>query len=118
MGKRNDISKYSIFAKRIGLVGVAQTAISLKGLIILPILAKTIGASGYGSWELILVTVSIFQPFILIGLDNSILRFFSSKEKEEIVKGVFTAFFVILVTGTALSIILFLSSDLLAISAE
>lgn len=116
MGKRNDISKYSIFAKRIGLVGVAQTAISLKGLIILPILAKTIGASGYGSWELVLITVSIFQPFILLGLDNSILRFFSSKEKEEIVKGVFTAFFVILVTGTAVSLILFLSSDLLAIT--
>lgn len=108
------MSEYTIFAKRIGLVGVAQTIVSLKGLIILPILTKTLGASDYGIWAQILITVSLLQPFIILGLDSSILRFLSSREKGGIVQGVITVLFVITVTGTVASLILFLSSDFIA----
>jgi len=108
------MSEYTIFAKRIGLVGVAQTIVSLKGLIILPILTKTLGASDYGIWAQILITVSLLQPFIILGLDSSILRFLSSREKGKIVQGVITVLFVITVTGAVASLILFLSSDFIA----
>lgn len=36
-------SEYTIFAKRVVLVGVVRTIASLQGLIILPILTKTLG---------------------------------------------------------------------------
>ena len=109
------MSEYTIFAKRIGLVGVAQTIVSLKGLIILPILTKTLGASDYGIWAQILITVSLLQPFIILGLDSSILRFLSSVEKEKVVQGVITVFFVVAVMGTAASLMMFVSSDFIVI---
>jgi len=116
MHQPSKISKYTVFARRIGLVGFAQTAISLKGLIILPILARTLGASDYGIWALIMVTVSLLQPFVLLGLDRAILRFLPSKDKEDIVQGVITVLLVILVTGTVACLILFVSSDFIAIT--
>jgi len=108
------MSEYAIFAKRIGLVGVAQTIVRLKGLIILPILTKTLGTSDYGIWAQIFVTISLLQPFIILGLDSSILRFLSSSEKEKVVQGIISVLFVVTVIGTAASLILFLSSDFIA----
>jgi O-antigen/teichoic acid export membrane protein len=110
----DDISEYSLFAKRIGLVAVIQTLASLKSLIILPILTKVLGASDYGIWALILVTVALLQPLIQLGMASAILRFLPSKRKEEIVQGFITALCVMLVTGTIACLILFLSANLFA----
>jgi len=113
---KNKTSKYALFARRIGLVGFAQTIASLQGLILLPIMTKTFGAHGYGVWAQILITILLVQPFIMLGLDSSILRFLSSKDKKEIVQGVITVLSVILITGLFASLVLFLSSDFLAIT--
>jgi O-antigen/teichoic acid export membrane protein len=109
-------TKYTLFARRIGLVGFVQTIASLQGLILLPIMTKTFGASGYGVWAQILTIILLAQPFIMLGLDSSILRFLSSKEKKDIVQGVITVMSVVLITGLFASFILFLSSDFLAIT--
>jgi O-antigen/teichoic acid export membrane protein len=103
-----------IFARRIGLVGFSQTYTSLKGLILLPIFTRTLGASDYGIWSLIFVTFAVLQPFIILGLNSPILRFLSSQKKEKIVQGVITVVIVVIFTGTIASIILFLSSDIIA----
>jgi O-antigen/teichoic acid export membrane protein len=110
----DNVSEYSVFAKRVGLVGVVQTFTSLKGLIILPILTKVLGASDYGIWATVLVTVALAQPVIQLGLDNSILRFLAAKRKGEIVQGVITALCVVLFTGAIASLAFFFSSDLFA----
>lgn len=106
---------YSIFAKRIGLVGIAQTGSKFKGLVILAILAKTLGVTDYGIWSLILVSISLLQPILILGLDSSLLRFHSSENKKQIVEGLITGFIVVLVTGTIASILLFLFSDSLSV---
>lgn len=108
------MSEYALFAKRVGLVGIAQTILGLKGLIILPILTKTLGANDYGIWVQVLISVSILQPFILLGLNNSLLRFFSSKEKHEIVQGIITITCVTLAVGIVASITFYLLSDQIA----
>jgi len=108
------MSEYTVFARRIGLVGVVQTLASLKGLIILPILTKTWGASGYGIWVQILVTVALLQPFVQLGLGSAIVRFLPSKGKRGIVQGIITALSVTLITGVAISLILFLLSNFVA----
>lgn len=109
-------SEYAIFAKRIGLVGVVRTIVSLQGLIILPILTKILGASGYGIWAQVLVTLTLLQPLALLGLDASMVRFLSSKGKGEIVQGIITILSIILLTSVVISLILFLSSNFLAIT--
>lgn len=105
---------HKLFVKRIGLVGFSQTYHNLKGLFLLPVLTKTLGTSEYGIWALIYATISILQPFIILGLHDAILRFLAPKSKEKILQGVITIVIVVLFTGTITSIILFFSSDFIA----
>ena len=79
--------EHKLFVKRIGVVGVAQTFQSMKGLIYLPIFTKILGSSGYGVWSLILATIAVLQPFMLLGLQDAILRFLAPLSKEKIVQG-------------------------------
>ena len=108
------MSQYALFTKRVGLVASAQIITGLRSLIILPILTKTLGASDYGIWAQVLVTISLLQPIIQLGLGNALVRFFSARGKKEIGQGVITALSVVLITGAAASIALFFSSGLLA----
>jgi len=106
--------EHKLFVKRIGVVGVAQTYHSMRGLIFLPIFTKILGTSEYGIWSIILTTIAILQPFILLSLQDAILRFLSPKSKEKIVQGVITVVFIVLIIGIIISIIFFFSSDFLA----
>ncbi len=108
------LAEYSLFARRIGLVGVVQTLAGLKGVITLPILTRVLGASDYGVWALILVTVSLAHPLIQLGLGNAVLRFLPAKGKTEIVRGVVTALSVIVFTGAVAGLVFFFASDLFA----
>ncbi|MCK5434976.1 MAG: oligosaccharide flippase family protein, partial [Dehalococcoidales bacterium] len=89
------MSQYALFTKRVGLVSSSQIIIGLRGLIILPILTKTLGASSYGIWALVMVTIALLQPIIQLGLGNALLRFFSSRGRKEIGQGVITALSVV-----------------------
>jgi O-antigen/teichoic acid export membrane protein len=105
-----------VFVRRIGLVGFSQTFVSLKGLILLPIFTKLLGASDYGIWALILATIAILEPFIILGLNSAILRFLSSKTKPEIVQGLITVVVVVLIVGIIASCFLFFISDFIALN--
>ncbi|MCD6203660.1 MAG: hypothetical protein J7I99_04805 [Methanophagales archaeon] len=48
------MSEYKLFAQRVGLVGITTAIVSLRGLIIIPILTKTLGADAYGVWSVII----------------------------------------------------------------
>jgi len=108
------MNKYTIFARRIGLVGATQTITSLRGIITLPILTKTLGASGYGILAQILITIGLLMPFINLGLGASLVRFLPSKTKKEMAQGIFTALFAIFISGLIFSTLLFFSSAFLA----
>ena len=106
--------EHKLFIKRIGVVGVAQTFQSMKGLIYLPIFTKILGSSEYGIWSLILATIAVLQPFVLLGLQDAILRFLSPLSKEKIVQGLITILITVLITSSIISVIFFFSSDFLA----
>jgi len=106
--------EHKLFVKRIGIVGVAQTFQSMRGLFLLPVFTKILGSTGYGIWSLILTTIAVLQPLILLGLGDSVLRFLSSKSKEKIAQGVITVVITIIFTSFIISVIFFFSSDFLA----
>lgn len=110
------MSENTVFAQRIGLTGVVQAIVSLKGLIILPILTKTLGASDYGIWTQILVTISLLLPSISLGLGPAMVRFLSVKGKREIGQGVLTILSVILPISLIAALVVFLLSDFLAVT--
>ncbi|OHA68512.1 MAG: hypothetical protein A3A27_01685 [Candidatus Wildermuthbacteria bacterium RIFCSPLOWO2_01_FULL_47_18] len=63
------------FVKDIGLVGIAHMLTNVRGFILLPILAKTLGAAEYGIWSQLSITVNFLIPLTSLGLPNALIRF-------------------------------------------
>ena len=111
-GDMGDMSEYVVFIKRIGLVGITKFITSFRGLILLPILTKTLGAGYYGVWSLILITLGLLTPFVTLSLSSSMVRFLpAEKKKENVAKGIFTVIFTILFISIIFALALFLLSD-------
>jgi O-antigen/teichoic acid export membrane protein len=55
--RKQNMTEYKIFAQRVGLVGIVNIIVSLRGLIPIPILTKTLGADAYGIWSEVLYAV-------------------------------------------------------------
>lgn len=109
--------EYIKFGWQIGYVVSANVILLLFGFIRLPILTKGLGATLYGTWSLIEVTISLIVPFALLGLNMGIIRFLAAeKDKARIREDFLSAFSVVFISGIAFSIFLFLFSDYLAVS--
>ncbi len=94
------------FIKDIGFSGLTNLITSFRGIIILPIITKILGASNYGVWTQISVTVSLIAPIIVLGLPNAIVRFLiANKDKEEIKEGIWSVFLVIVLISLAVALI-------------
>ena len=106
---------YKKFTHDVGLIGATQLLLRLVGLILIPIITKTLGAYQYGIWAQISVTISLLTPLAMLGLWATIVRFLAGeKEKDKIRDGFLSVVAVIIFTGSLLSVILFSSSNFLA----
>jgi O-antigen/teichoic acid export membrane protein len=103
-----------LFTQRIGLIGITNMIVTLKGLILLPILTKTIAEEGYGIWTQVLVTVGLLTPIATLNLSSAMVRFLSSKSDRSELKRAFSLiFFTVFISGTIFSLaILFLADPL------
>jgi O-antigen/teichoic acid export membrane protein len=111
------IREYATFGRHVGYVIATNIAIMLLGIVQLPILTKGLGASLYGVWSLIDVTISLIVPFALISLNIAIVRFLAAEKKLGRIRDDFlSACSVVFITGAALSVLLFLLSDVIAAS--
>jgi O-antigen/teichoic acid export membrane protein len=105
------MSEHKIFIKRIALVGIAKLVVNFRGLILLPLLTKTIGVAGYGIWVQILVTVGLLAPFLMLNLAQPMVRFLpSEKDNKKAAKGIFTVIFTVMSFSIIFALILFLLS--------
>ena len=111
------MTSYKKFTKDVGLVGIAQIIGTLKGLILLPILTKTLGAEMYGIWTLILATVSLLMPLALLQLGFAMTRFLAAeKDKAKISKGFSSIFAAASFTAFVLSLLIFILAEPLAVA--
>ena len=109
--------EYTVFGRQVGYVITANIAILLLGFIRLPIVTKGLGASLYGTWSLISVTVSLIVPFAMLSFGMSIVRFLAAeKDKNTIREDFFSACSIVFISGIVFSLLLFFLSDLLAVS--
>jgi len=109
------MSDYKLFTQRIGLVGITNLIISLRSIILLPILTKSLGPYEYGIWAQLMVTISLFTPLVTIGLLSGIIRFLAAEtDKRKIQEGLFSSLIVIFFSGLVFSFLLFLSSNFLS----
>ena len=108
---------YKLFAQRVGLVGIVSLLVNLRGLILLPILTKTIGTELYGVWTQILVTISLLLPICLLNLNTAMIRFFAGeKDENKIKRDFYTVFVIVSLFSVLLALIILIFSKPLAIA--
>ncbi len=111
------MNPYKKFTKDVGLVGIAQIIGTLKGLILLPILTKTLGTEMYGTWALIMAIISFLMPLALLQLGFAMTRFLAAeKDKAKINRGVSSIFAASSFTAFILSFLIFILAESLALA--
>jgi len=109
--------EYTKYGRQVGYGIGANIALLLFGFIRLPILTKGLGATLYGTWSLINVTISLIVPFALLGLGLAIVRFLAAeKNRGRIREDFLSAYSIVFISGAVFSVFLFLFSDYLAAS--
>lgn len=98
-----------------GVIGISEIIISSRGIILLPILTRYLGAEGYGLWVQAMATFSVVLPLMVMGLPYSMTRIFASRENiEEISKDFFSISFIVFLTSLIVSGVLLLFPQFLA----
>lgn len=111
----NSNQSYLTFGRHFGYLMITNVIILLLGFIRIPILTKGLGASLYGVWAIINVTIQLILPLALVSMNLAVVRFLAAaKDRDLIREDYFSAFFIVLVTGLIFSISLFLFSDYFA----
>ncbi|HJH26500.1 MAG TPA: polysaccharide biosynthesis protein [Methanophagales archaeon] len=106
------MTEYKLFAQRVGLVGIVNLLVSLSGIILLPILTKTLPIEEYGIWVQIIVTITLISPIVGLGLPYTMVRFLAAeKDKTKIQEGFYSIVVFILFTSLAASFLLFVFSE-------
>ena len=111
------MNEYKLFGQRIGLIGITRLFLSLSGIILLPILTKTLPIEEYGAWIQIMVTIGLIAPLAEMGLSYTMVRFLAAeKDKRKIQEGFFSIAVFILFTSLIASLLLFMFSEPFAAS--
>lgn len=111
------VSSYKKFTKDVGLVAVGNIVSRLSGLILVPILTKTLGASDYGIWSLIMGMVPLLMPLALLQLGFAMTRFLAAeKDKKKISKGFSSIFAAASFTSFVLSLLIFIFAEPIAVA--
>lgn len=103
---------YKKLAKDIGIIGLTELIIALKGLVIIPIITKLLGTENYGIWAQIIVTLSLVTPIATLGLPYTLVRFLAAeKNKKEIQDGIYSVLAIIFAVVLIISFGIFLFSS-------
>ena len=109
------MTEHKLFTQRIGLIGITNLLIGLSGILLLPILTRTLPIEEYGIWVQITVTIGLIPAVATLGLPYTMVRFLAAaKKREEIQEGFYSIAFIVIFTSAIASLLLFLFSELIA----
>jgi len=109
--------EYAIFGRQVGYVIGSNILLLILSFLLVPILTKGLGATLYGTWTLILTTVSFIVPFASLAMGTTTVRFLAGEKDARIIRDDFLSIFsTTFISGVVFSIALFLVSDYLAVS--
>jgi O-antigen/teichoic acid export membrane protein len=101
--------EHTLTARRLGLSAVIGPLVTLSNIILLPILTKSLAIADYGAWALIMITIGIVPALVTLGLPSAMIRFGAAlKDKRDIQEMFYSMGFVVLVTSSIVSGLLFL----------
>jgi len=92
--------QYQKFVKDIGLIGIVQMLTNLRGILLLPIIAKSLGAESYGIWSQLIIALNVLSPIVLLGMPNALIRFLpGAKDKKEIREQLWSTLLLVIVSS-------------------
>ena len=99
------------YLKDVVIISVSTLFVKLRGLILVALLTKSLGAEAYGLWVLIAVTLALATSLSEINLHNSLIRYAAGETERQKISGVFwTNFTLVLVLSLiTASLLLFFS---------
>lgn len=105
------MNSYQKYTKDIVVIGITNIVIALRGLILLPIISKMLGASGYGIWAQVMVTLLLIESIATLNLPASLARFLAAeKGKGKIKEGFLSVIIAVFCWSLFIALILFLVS--------
>jgi len=108
-------SSYQKFTKDVAIIGVANLLAALSGLILVPLLTKTLGALDYGIWAQVDVTIALAASIAGLGLPFALSRFLAAEaDREKLQDGFYSAFTMVTLATLAASILLIVFANPLA----
>lgn len=108
-------SSYQKFAKDVLIIGITQVLTALSGIILLPLITKTLGAHDYGIWAQVQVTIGLALGFVGLGLPYAMTRFLPAKtNKEEIQEEFWSVFCMVFLVTLVVLIILIAAAHFIA----
>ena len=111
------MNDHKLFTQRIGLIGITNLLLGLSGIILLPILTKTLPIEDYGIWIQCTVIIGLILAVATLGLPSTMVRFLAAaKKKEEIQEGFYSIVFIVLFASVIASSLLFLFSEPIAVT--
>ena len=100
-------NSYQKFAKDVFIIGLANAAVSLSGIIFMPLITKTLGAYEYGIWAQVQVTIGLFIAFTGLGLLAAMARFLPVKtDRAEIQEEFYSVFSLVFLAALVAAAIL------------
>lgn len=105
------LNEYKLFVKQIGIVGVTHILVALSGIILLPIITKSLSISDYGVWIQVNTTIILISLLGTFGLPYTMIRFLAAeKNKEKIQDAFYSIILFIVLISTMLGFIIFIFS--------
>ena len=106
---------YQKFARDVAVIGIASLMGALGGIILLPLITKTLGTYDYGIWVQVNVTIGLAMSFVSLGLPFAMTRFLAAeKNNREIQEGFYSVFSLVFFTTLVLSFLILILADSIA----
>jgi O-antigen/teichoic acid export membrane protein len=102
------------FFRHIAVTGVVSQLLSLKGLVLVSVIAKSLGAVGFGIWTQSVVLAGFLTPIGALSLDAVLVRFLPAMQRDDRRRVLGASLFVVLVCSSLLGALIWSLSEPLA----
>jgi O-antigen/teichoic acid export membrane protein len=97
-----------------GILALTELALRLRGIVLIPVLTKYLGAVNFGVWAQVSVVASMLSPVLALGLDSAVVRFLPGKPRHEIATGFSTVVCYLTVVSIPVGLLLWIAARPLA----
>lgn len=105
------MTNITTFARQIRSLSIVNVLIGIAGILLLPIVTKSLSSTDYGTLTQVVVTTSLVPLIICLGLQNSLIRFLAPENNgNKIRDGFYSMLSIVMVMGLIASFIFLILS--------